>query len=161
MLSHEVVDVFFKRKMYDTMLKWKKSSGGRTALLIDGDRCVGKSFLVGGFGKKEYNRSMIMINFANVPRDITDLIENEGHDLDLFFIKLSAFYSVQLYKRESLIVFDEVQLCPKARQLVKYLIADGRYDFIETGSLISLKQNINDIVIPSKEEHVSIISTRL
>lgn len=146
--------MILKRKMYDAILEWKKSSGGRTALLIDGARRVGKSFLVREFGKKEY-RSMIMIDFANVPRDIIDLIENESHNLDLFFIKLAAFYRVQLYKRESLIVFDEVQLCPRARQLVKYLITDGRYDFIETGSLISLKQNINDIVIPSEEEHVS------
>ena len=154
MLFHEVVGMILKRKMYDTMLEWKKSSNGRTALLIDGARRVGKSFLVRQFGQTEY-KSMIMVDFANISKEITDLIENESYDLDLFFIKLCVFYRVQLYRRDSLIVFDEVQLCPKARQLIKYLVADGRYDFIETGSLISLKQNVKDIVIPSEEEHVS------
>ena len=143
-----------RRKLYDTMLEWKRSSGGKTALLIDGARRVGKSYIVRQFGEQEY-KSMIMLDFANVPKEITDLIENESHDLDLFFSKLSAFCRTRLYKRGSLIVFDEVQMCPKARQLIKYLVADGRYDYIETGSLISLKQNVNSIVIPSEEEHVS------
>ncbi len=147
--------MILKRKLYKTLLQWKKSSQGKTALLIDGARRVGKSFLVEQFGKSEY-KSMIVIDFANVSDEILDVIQHESAELDLFFEKLMAFYRTRLYKRESLIVLDEVQLFPKARQLIKYLVADGRYDYIETGSLISLKQNIQNIVIPSEEEHVSL-----
>jgi hypothetical protein len=141
-----------KRKAYDRLVTWKRESNGTSALLIDGARRVGKSFLAEQFAKNEY-RSYILIDFGNAPRDILDLFENDSADLDLFFAKLSAFYATVLYKRESLIVFDEVQQYPRARQLIKYLVADGRYDYLETGSLIRLKKNVTDIIIPSEEEH--------
>jgi predicted AAA+ superfamily ATPase len=142
-----------KRKIYDDLLDWKKRSGGVTALMIDGARRVGKSFLCEQFAKNEY-KSHIIIDFGNAPKDILDLFDNDSYNLDLFFAKLSAFYSKTLHKRNSVIVFDEVQQFPRARQLIKYLVADGRYDFIETGSLIRLKKNVQDIIIPSEEEHI-------
>ncbi len=142
-----------KRKIYDRLVEWKNKSQGTTALLIDGARRVGKSFITRKFAENEY-KSYIIIDFGNAPRDILDLFINDSANLDLFFAKLSAYYSTHLYKRNSLIVFDEVQQYPRARQLVKYLVADGRYDYIETGSLISLKKNVKDIIIPSEEEHI-------
>ncbi|MCL2152767.1 MAG: AAA family ATPase [Oscillospiraceae bacterium] len=142
-----------KRKIYDDLLTWKKKSDGATALMIDGARRVGKSFLCEQFAKNEY-KSHIIIDFGNAPKDILDLFLNDSSNLDLFFAKLSAFYSTTLYKRKSAIIFDEVQQFPRARQLIKYLVADGRYDFIETGSLIRLKKNVQDIIIPSEEEHI-------
>lgn len=142
-----------RRKIYDRLLAWKEKSRGSTALLIDGARRVGKSFIVERFAANEY-RSHIIIDFGNAPQDVLDLFVNDSGDLDLFFAKLSAFYATVLHKRESLIVFDEVQQYPRARQLIKYLVADGRYDFLETGSLIRLKKNVQDIIIPSEEEHV-------
>ena len=141
-----------KRKIYDKLIDWK-SNNGETALLIDGARRVGKSFITEQFAKNNY-RSYIIIDFGNISNEIIDLFENESNDLDLFFAKLSAFYSTVLYKRETLIIFDEVQQFPKARQLIKYLVADGRFDYIETGSLIRLKKNVQDIIIPSEEEHI-------
>jgi predicted AAA+ superfamily ATPase len=145
--------ITLKRKIYDDVLAWKKRSGGATALMIDGARRVGKSFLCAQFAKNEY-KSHIIIDFGNAPKDILNLFENDSSDLDLFFAKLSAFYSKTLYKRASVVIFDEVQQFPRARQLIKYLVADGRYDFIETGSLIRLKKNVQDIIIPSEEEHI-------
>jgi predicted AAA+ superfamily ATPase len=142
-----------KRKIYDSLLTWKNLSDGATALMIDGARRVGKSFLCEQFARNEY-KSHVIIDFGNAPKDILNVFENDSSDLDLFFAKLAAYYSTPLYKRESIIIFDEVQQFPRARQLVKYLVADGRYDFIETGSLISLKKNVQDIVIPSEEEHI-------
>ena len=142
-----------RRKIYDALLAWKKKSNGQTALLIDGARRVGKSFIVEQFAKQEY-KSYIIIDFGNAPQDIVELFENESSDLDLFFAKLSAFYSTVLHKRESLIIFDEVQQFPRARQLIKYLVKDGRYDYLETGSLIRLKKNTENIIIPSEEEHI-------
>lgn len=142
-----------KRKIYANLLSWKQKSNGQTALLIDGARRVGKSFIAKEFAKKEY-KSYIIIDFGNTPKDILDLFINDSANLDLFFAKLAAYYSTILYKRNSLIVFDEVQQFPRARQLIKYLVADGRYDFLETGSLISLKKNVKDIIIPSEEEHI-------
>jgi len=144
-----------KRKIYDELLSWKQKSCGQTALLIDGARRVGKSFIAELFAKQEY-KSHIIIDFGNAPQDILDLFINESADLDLFFAKLSAFYSTVLYKRESLIVFDEVQQFPRARQLIKYLVADGRYDYLETGSLIRLKKNTENIILPSEEEHIEL-----
>lgn len=144
-----------KRKIYEKLLEWKEKSEGKTAILIDGARRVGKSYICREFAKREY-KSSIIIDFANVPKDIFDLFEKESYDLDLFFVKLSAFYGVRLEQRKSLIVFDEVQLFPKARQLIKYLVEDGRYDYIETGSLLSLKRNVQDIVLPSEEVHVNL-----
>lgn len=145
--------MILKRKIYDALLDWKKVSQGSSALMIDGARRVGKSFIVSEFANNEY-KSHITVDFANVSNDIKQLFLDESHDLDLFFQKLSAYYSTPLKKRESLIVFDEVQQFPPARQLIKYLVADGRYDYIETGSLIRLKKNVQDIVIPSEEEHI-------
>jgi predicted AAA+ superfamily ATPase len=142
-----------KRKIYDDLLAWKKRSNGTSALMIDGARRVGKSFLCEQFAKNEY-KSHILIDFGNAPADILDLFENDSSNLDLFFTKLSAFYSKILYKRDSAIIFDEIQQFPRARQLIKYFVADGRYDFIETGSLIRLKKNVQDIIIPSEEEHI-------
>ena len=142
-----------KRKIYDRLVEWKNKSQGTTALLIDGARRVGKSFITRKFAENEY-KSYIIIDFGNAPQDILDLFINDSANLDLFFAKLSAYYSTHLYKRNSLIVFDEVQQYPRARQLMKYLVADGRYDYIETGSLISLKKNVKDIIIPSEEEHI-------
>ena len=111
-----------KRKIYDALIAWKNSSKGTTAMMIDGARRVGKSY--------------ILIDFGRAPTDVLDLFINDSADLDLFFAKLAAFYSTTLHKRESLIIFDEVQQYPRARQLMKYLVADGRFDYLETGSLI-------------------------
>lgn len=142
-----------KRKIYDDLVEWKNKSNGKTALLIDGARRVGKSFIVELFARQEY-KSYILIDFGNVSSEILDLITYESSDLDLFFAKLSAFYATPLHRRESLIVFDEVQQFPRARQLIKYLVADGRYDYLETGSLIRLRKNTENIIIPSEEEHI-------
>ncbi len=143
----------FKRKIYEELIKWKRISNGSTALLIDGARRVGKSYIAEEFAKNEY-KSYILVDFGNVPNDVLHLFAQESPDLDLFFAKLSAFYGIKLFKRDSLIVFDEVQQFPRARQLIKYLVADGRYDYLETGSLIRLKKNVQDIIIPSEEEHI-------
>ena len=142
-----------KRKIYDQLLDWKKRSNGQTAMLIDGARRVGKSYITELFARQEY-KSHIIIDFGNAPADILDLFQHESSDLDLFFAKLSAFYSTALHERDSLIIFDAVQQFPRARQLIKYLVADGRYDFLETGSLIRLKKNTENIIIPSEEEHI-------
>lgn len=144
-----------KRKIYNNLLAWKETSQGRSALLIDGARRVGKSFIVKYFAEQEY-RSHILIDFANADQEIIDVFLHDKNDLDLFFAKLSAFFGVVLYPRESLLIFDEVQQFPQARQMIKYLVADGRYDYIETGSLIRLKKNVQDIVIPSEEEHLEL-----
>ncbi|MDF2859581.1 MAG: ATP-binding protein [Neobacillus sp.] len=143
------------RKIYDNLLTWKKQSDGASALMIDGARRVGKSFLCKLFAENEY-KSHIIIDFGNAPKDILDLFEHDSANLDLFFAKLSAFYSTSLHKRESVIIFDEIQQFPRARQLIKYFVADGRYDYIETGSLIRLKKNVQDIIIPSEEEHIEL-----
>lgn len=143
----------FKRKIYEELIKWKRISNGSTALLIDGARRVGKSYIAEEFAKNEY-KSYILVDFGNVPNDVLHLFAQESSDLDLFFAKLSAFYGIKLFKRDSLIVFDEVQQFPRARQLIKCLVADGRYDYLETGSLIRLKKNVQDIIIPSEEEHI-------
>ncbi len=142
-----------KRKIEEKLLKWKKESNGKTALLIDGARRVGKSYIVEEFAKQHY-KSYILIDFNQVGSEITDLFDMNLRDLDSFFMYLSAAFNVKLYKRESLIIFDEVQLYPRARAAIKYLVADGRYDYIETGSLMSIKKNVKNIVIPSEERHV-------
>ncbi len=145
--------MILKRKVYDQLVEWKKNSNGSTAVMIDGARRVGKSFVAEEFAKNEY-KSYIIIDFANVPKEIKDLFAYESYDMNLLFQKLSLFYSVTLYPRKSLIIFDEVQQFPIARQFIKYLVADGRFDYVETGSLIRLKKNTQDIVIPSEEEHI-------
>lgn len=141
-----------KRKIYNSMQKWKEENG-RTALLIDGARRVGKSYIAQEFAKKEY-KSYILIDFNRAPAEITDLFVHYLNDLNMLFLYLSNFYGVKLYERESLIIFDEVQLFPKARAAIKYLVEDGRYDYIETGSLMTIKKNVADIVIPSEERHM-------
>lgn len=146
-------DRMLKRKIYNELVAWKKNSNGATAMMIDGARRVGKSFIAEAFAKAEY-KSYILIDFGNAPKDILDLFVHDSSNLDLFFAKLAAFYSTALYKRESLIIFDEVQQYPRARQLIKYLVADGRFDYLETGSLIRLKKNVQDIIIPSEEDHI-------
>ena len=142
-----------KRKIYDELLKWKKDSAGQTALLIDGARRVGKSYIANEFAKAEY-KSYLLIDFNRAPKEVTDLFENYLNDLDTLFMYLSGFYNTKLYERETLIILDEVQLCPRARSAIKYLVADGRYDYLETGSLMSIKKNVKDILIPSEEEHL-------
>lgn len=142
-----------KRKLYSQLIEWKKDGAGKTALLIDGARRVGKSYLVEKFAKEQY-KSYILVDFNRVSEDVKDLFVRYLNDLDLFFLYLSSYYNVKLYEHESLIIFDEVQLFPKARAAVKYLVQDGRYDYIETGSLMSIKKNVSDIVIPSEERHI-------
>ena len=142
-----------ERKIYQTLLDWKTESQGKSALLIDGVRRCGKSYISEEFAKNEY-RSYIIIDFQKATRDVLDLFDHYLNDLDTLFMYLSTFYNVVLYERQSLIIFDEVQLCPRARAAIKYLIADGRYDYIETGSLMSIKENVANIVIPSEEEHI-------
>lgn len=142
-----------RRKIYTELLKWKEEEAGRTALLIDGARRVVKSYIVENFAKQEY-KSYIIIDFNRVNQEVTELFENYLNDLDLFFMYLSNYYNVKLYERDTLIIFDEVQLFPRARAAIKYLVADGRYDYIETGSLMSIKKNVKDIVIPSEERHL-------
>lgn len=141
--------MIFKRKLYDEMLKWKRESEGRTALLIKGARRVGKSTLARTFADKEY-KSNIIIDFTRSNREVRELFEDLSN-LDYIFMRLQMIYGVVLHDRGSVIVFDEIQNCPKARQAIKYLVEDGRYDYIETGSLISIHQNVKDILIPSEE----------
>ena len=142
-----------KRKMYNKLLEWKNTSKGSTAMLVKGARRVGKSYICERFGKNEY-KSVVKIDFSNAPNEIKDYFYNETNNFDIFFNKLSAFYQIKLYKRESLFIFDEVQRFPRARELIKHVVADGRYDYIETGSLLSIKQNVKDILIPSEEDEV-------
>ena len=143
-----------KRKIYDVLLEWKKDGAGKTALLIDGARRVGKSYIVEEFAKAEY-KTYLMIDFNRVNDEVKDLFNNYLNDLDSLFMYLSVYYNVKLYPHESLIIFDEVQMYPRARAAIKYLVADGRYDYIETGSLISIKKNVKDILIPSEERKIS------
>ena len=143
----------FKRKAYQKMLDWKRESVGKTALLVEGARRVGKSTLVRQFAENEYE-SYILIDFANVVPEVNRLIESSIADLDYLFVRLQLIYHVTLERRKSVIIFDEVQLQPLARQAIKYLVQDGRYDYMETGSLISIRQNVQHIVIPSEEERI-------
>lgn len=137
------------------MLKWKNTSAGRTALLIDGARRVGKSYIAEEFAKTEY-KSYILIDFYRAEQEVKDLFEHYLNDLDSFFRYLSAIYETKLYPGESLIIFDEIQFFPKARAAIKYLVADGRYSYIETGSLVSIRENVADILIPSEERHIKL-----
>ncbi|MDD6208095.1 MAG: AAA family ATPase [Clostridiales bacterium] len=143
----------FKRKIYNKMLEWKRDSDGRTALLIEGARRIGKSTVVEEFAKNEYE-SYILIDFAKVSKEIRSLFE-DVFDLNYLFLQLQLQYKVDLQERKSVIIFDEVQLCPMARQAIKALVEDHRYDYIETGSLISIKKNVKDILIPSEERKIS------
>ena len=139
-----------KRKIYNKIKDWKTQWNGRTALLVDGARRIGKSWIVEEFARNEY-KSYILIDFNNVQESILELFDKYLTDLDTFFMQLSLFTGVILHPRESVIIFDEVQMCPRARAAIKYLVKDGRYDYIETGSLVSINHNVKDIVIPSEE----------
>lgn len=142
--------IIFKRKLYDKMLQWKHEEQGRTAILVEGPRRVGKSTLVEEFARNEY-KSYILVDFSKTPKQVFDLFEDIS-DLDYLFIRLQLYYNVTLETRQSVIIFDEVQKQPMARQAIKHLVADRRYDYIETGSLISIKKNVKDIIIPSEEQ---------
>ena len=142
--------MIFKRKIYDKLLDWKKNARGQKALLIEGARRIGKSTIVEEFGRNEY-KSYILIDFNDAGNIVFDAFDKYLSDLDTFFMILSTEYGKQLYPGESLIIFDEVQRFPKARQSIKKLVKDGRYDYIETGSLISIQENVKDITIPSEE----------
>ncbi|MBQ2096741.1 MAG: ATP-binding protein [Bacteroidales bacterium] len=146
--------MIFKRKIYSRMLEWKLQSNGKTALLIEGARRVGKSTIVKDFAQKEY-KTCILIDFSNVSKQVNALFE-DMMNLDYFFIRLQTFFNVTLYNRNSVIIFDEVQFQPLARQAIKHLVADGRYDYIETGSLISIRKNVENILIPSEEEQLTL-----
>ena len=146
--------MIFRRKLYNDMLRWKNERKGTTALLIKGARRVGKSTLAEEFAKNEY-KTYILIDFAHVSPKMAALFEDMS-DLNFFFMHLQLEIGVTLYERESVIIFDEVQLQPKARQAIKYLVKDGRYDYIETGSLLSIKKNVQGIVIPSEETRVTL-----
>ena len=145
--------MLFKRKIYDKFLAWKTECAGKKALLVEGARRIGKSTVVEEFAKNEY-KSYILIDFAKASSDVKEYFQLYLNDLDTFFMLLSVQYGVQLHERDSVIIFDEVQLFPKAREAIKYLVADGRYDYMETGSLISIKENVKDIVIPSEERQM-------
>ncbi len=142
----------FERKIYQKMLQWKKESEGKTALLIKGARRVGKSTIAEEFAKKEYS-SYILIDFSIVTKEVHELFEDLS-DLNYLFLRLQLIYHVNLEKRKSVIIFDEVQKEPLARQAIKHLVKDGRYDYIETGSLLSIKRNVKDILIPSEETRI-------
>lgn len=148
-----MVKTVFKRKTYNEILEWKQNRSDKYALLVKGARRVGKSTIVEEFAKNEF-RSYIMIDFAHISKEITELFD-DMYDLDFFFLQLQQFTGIRLYEKESVIIFDEVQLLPKARQAIKYLVADGRYKYIETGSLLSIKKNTKDILIPSEEHKIS------
>lgn len=143
----------FKRKIYDKMLQWKNESDGNTALLVEGARRIGKSTVVEEFAKNEYE-SYILVDFATASKDVRELFDDVS-DLNYLFLQLQLQYRKDLHERRSVIIFDEVQLCPMARQAIKALVKDHRYDYIETGSLISIKKNVRDIVIPSEERKIS------
>ncbi len=149
-----MADIIFRRKLYDRMLDWKRERDGSTALLIQGARRVGKSTLAEEFAKREYE-SYLMIDFSEAAREITDLFDDIS-DLDSLLLHLQFHYHVTLTPRKSVIIFDEVQNCPRARQAIRKLVRDHRFDYIETGSLISIRMNIQNIRIPSEETRVTL-----
>lgn len=144
-----------RRKIYNDLLRWKQEEQGHCALLIDGARRVGKSYIVREFAAGEY-RSALIIDFSIARAEVKQLFSDYAGDIDMLFMNLMSIYNVTLYHRESLVVFDEVQECPPARQAIKHLVADGRYDYIETGSLVSIKRNVKNIIIPSEERHITL-----
>lgn len=143
----------FRRKIYDTLRSWKKREDGRSALLVQGARRIGKSTIVEEFAKNEYD-TYILIDFTTCSREVRELF-NDISDLNYIFIRLQLIYGVNLVERRSLIIFDEVQFQPLARQAIKSLVKDRRYDYIETGSLISIRKNVEGILIPSEEKPVN------
>ncbi|MDO4501117.1 MAG: AAA family ATPase [Erysipelotrichaceae bacterium] len=144
----------FKRKAFEKLKEWKEKKAPNYSALLEGARRVGKSTIAEEFAKLEY-KSYIKVDFANINKNILEVFDDIAN-LDIFFLRLQAATGITLYNRESVIIFDEIQLMPKVRQAIKYLVADGRYDYIETGSLISIKKNIKDIVIPSEEIKIPI-----
>ena len=142
-----------KRKVYYDLLEWKKNSNGKTAMLIEGARRVGKSYIALEFAKNNY-KNYVLINFSKVSDDVKNIFNNYLDKLDDFFLLLSSYYGVELYERETLFIFDVIQFFPRAREAIKFLVEDGRYDYLETGSLISIKKNVKDILIPSEEESI-------
>jgi predicted AAA+ superfamily ATPase len=144
-----------KRKLYDKLLKWKNEEKGRIAIMIEGARRTGKSWLAETFAKNEY-RSYILIDFTRLTPMLKDLFDDYLHDIDTFLMYLQNIVGVTLYERESVIIFDEVQLYPKVREAIKHFVADGRYDYIETGSLVSIKKNTKGILIPSEERQLTL-----
>jgi len=146
-------NTIFKRKIYKELLDWKEKYSNKYALLIKGARRIGKSTIAEEFAANEF-KSYVKIDFANTSKEIMELFD-DMYDLDFFFLQLQQLTKTRLYNKESVIIFDEIQLFPKARQAIKYLVADGRYNYIETGSLISIKKNTKDILIPSEEHKIS------
>ena len=144
----------FKRKALEKLKYWKEKKAPKYSVLLEGARRVGKTTIAEEFAKQEY-RSYIKVDFANITQDVFDVFDDIAN-LDIFFLRLQTATGITLYKRESVIIFDEIQLMPKVRQAIKYLVADGRYDYIETGSLISIKKNVKDIVLPSEEMKIQI-----
>ena len=146
--------MYFKRKAYNKLLEWKKLYSDKYAVLLEGARRVGKSTIAENFAKNEY-KSYILIDFSKVTDNILDCFEDIGN-LNIFFLRLQAETGITLYEHDSLIIFDEVQLFPKARQAIKHLVSDGRYSYLETGSLISIRKNVKDILIPSEEMKIQV-----
>lgn len=142
-----------RRKIYKKLLEWKEKSQGTRALLIEGARRIGKTTICEEFGKNEYD-TYLLIDFAKQDEDVEGYFNKYLNDLDTFFMLLSTHFGVRFIKRKTLIIFDEVQRFPRAREAIKYLVADGRYDYLETGSLISIKENVENIVIPSEERSI-------
>ena len=140
-----------KRKIYNELLEWKNKRNGATAVIIEGARRIGKSYIVEEFAQNEYD-SYLLIDFNKADKVVWEWFDNYLEDLDTLLMNLQIHYGVRLTPRKSVIIFDEVQLCPRARSAIKYLVADGRFDYIETGSLISIKKNVKDILIPSEEQ---------
>ena len=145
--------MIFKRKVYDKLLKWKELSLGSSAVLLEGARRIGKSTIVEEFAKREYDDYMIL-DFAKENKDVKNNFIENLDDLDTFFRNLFLLKGRNLKGNRCVLIFDEVQLFPQARQAIKYLVADGRYDYIETGSLISIRKNVKDILIPSEEHRI-------
>ena len=142
-----------KRKIYNKLLEWKQKRARKEALLIDGARRVGKSYIAEEFGRNEY-KTYILVNFGQMTADMIDIFEHDLSSPDSLFMRLQVVTGTKLYEQQSLIIFDEVQCYPKAREAIKWLVADGRYDYIETGSLVSIRKNTEGIIIPSEEYHI-------
>ena len=142
-----------KRKIYNELTTWKQKRNGNVAIMIDGARRIGKSYIVEEFARREY-QSYILVDFNRMDTNLLDIFEQYLTNLNMFFNYLSLYFNVTLYERNSVIIFDEVQFYPKARAAIKYLVADGKYDYIETGSLVSINRNVKDIVIPSEEHRI-------
>ena len=155
MEAKNMAERIFERKIYQKMLKWKKEANGKTALLIKGARRVGKSTVAEEFAQKEYS-SYILIDFSIAPKEVHNLFSDLS-DLNYLFLRLQLIYHTDLENRKSVIIFDEVQKEPLARQAIKHLVKDGRYDYIETGSLLSIRKNVENIVIPSEETRIEMV----